>query len=229
MDWTVNWTAVLQVVGAIGIGSSTLAWLAKSLTQHWLTKDVERFKESIKTENALALESAKATLQADAAKELESLKADLRVSAHQQEVRFARLQEHRMEVIADLYERLVATEAAFSSMMKPLQLVGEPDEATKQQAAAKAANEFITYYRGKRVFFSKAMCRRLDEIESRHHAAWVDFTVWRPEWVQADPSLSKQVFEARLKAWNTISSDVPALREVIEDSMRRLLGVEDEE
>lgn len=223
-----DWISMLSQLGTFAVGSGLLAWLAKSITTHQLTVAIEREKSALKADYDSQLEKLKADLRVQAEREIEGLKAELRVSAYTREVRFAKLQERRMTVISELYANLVLAELEFGSLMKPLQLAGEPTEAVKQAAAAVAGNRFNEHYRQHRIFLSDEVCKAIDALSEQHYLAWVDFTTWRPEWIQVDPALAKNAFEARRNAWQTIQTEVPKIRHVIEHEMRLLLGVLDQ-
>lgn len=222
-----DWMAITSQLGTFALGSGALAWLAKTITTHRLTIETETFKATLKADHDSQLEKLRAELRVAADREVEALKAELRVAAYTREVRYARLQERRMDVVSELYANLVATELDLGSLVKPFQLVGEPPEGAKQSAAAASANRFMAHYRQNRIFFSEDVCQAIDALAEHHYQAWVGFTTWRPEWVQQEPSLAKEAFAARQQAWATVSKEVPAARKVIEKSMRELLGVLD--
>ena len=68
--------------------TGALAFVAKSLTSQWLTKDVERYKAKLQSDNTAAIES---------------LRNDLRIQALEHEGRFRQLHAIQAEVIAAVY------------------------------------------------------------------------------------------------------------------------------
>ncbi len=222
-----DWISMVDKLGTFAVSSGLLAWLAKSITTHRMTVAIEREKSALKADYDAQIETLKADLRVQAEREIEGLKAELRVSAFTREIRFARLQERRMTVISELYANLVLAELELGSLMKPFQHVGEQTEAEKQAAAAKAANWFNEHYRKHRIFLSDDVCTAIDALSEQHFLAWTEFTTWHPEWVKADPSLAIDALRARQKAWQVLQTEVPKIRNVIEQEMRLLLGVLD--
>ncbi len=100
-----DWNAVLTTLAATGFGSAAFVFLAKALTTHLFSVDLECFK---------------AELKGSQEKELERLRSDLRMAAFQRETRFAKLHEKQLEVIAELYRRLCSAHSAMSTLLLPI-------------------------------------------------------------------------------------------------------------
>ena len=222
-----DFASLVSQLGAFAVASGALAWLAKSLTTHRLTIDVEKLKLNMRADYDTQLERLRTELRVQAERELESLKAELRVSAYTREVRYAKLQERRMMVVSDLYANLTSMESEFASLMSPIQWAGTPSETEKQATAVEAGNRFMGHFRQNRIFFSEGVCKAIDTVWDHHQSAWIDFTLGRPGRTAQDPDVFRAAFESRRKAWETISREVPAIRKAIEQNMRELLGVLD--
>jgi len=73
------------------------AWLIRSLIQHSLFKDLERFRLELTTQHHIALERAK---------------SDLQRLFREHEIRFSHLHEKRAQIIAELHQLTVETNDA---------------------------------------------------------------------------------------------------------------------
>jgi hypothetical protein len=71
------WQHILVAIGGTTVLLTMIGWLVKSIIVHFLSKDVESFKESLRRESS------------------------------EHDIRFSKLHEKRAEVIAELYELLV--------------------------------------------------------------------------------------------------------------------------
>jgi hypothetical protein len=87
----INWQEIFTTVGSTAVIVSAFTFLTKSVINHLLTRDVEKFK---------------AGLKADADIEIEKLKHSLEKVAVEHQVRFSKLHSERAEVIAELYKSL---------------------------------------------------------------------------------------------------------------------------
>jgi hypothetical protein len=82
-------TSLLVAIGANAAILAVLGFLARSLINSWLAKDLEKFKFELKSASDTAFES---------------LKSDLQRAAFEHQVRFSKLHEKRAEVIAERIE-----------------------------------------------------------------------------------------------------------------------------
>jgi hypothetical protein len=67
------------------------------------------------------------------------------------------LHERRVEVIADLYRKLVQAERAFGSWVSPLQEAGELSMQEKAGSAGDAFNVFRTFFLENRIWLDRAL------------------------------------------------------------------------
>jgi len=85
----------LNIIGVIG-GSATLigvaTWLSALLTKHFLIKDIEKYKQSLRTESD---------------KEIEELKIRLQLASKEREIAVNWLHEKRAYRIEQLYSSLI--------------------------------------------------------------------------------------------------------------------------
>ncbi len=92
---SINLQDLLTAVGGVTGISFAVAFLMKSVINHALTRDAEKFK---------------AQLKADADLEIEKLRSSLQMVAIEHQVRFSSLHAERAKIIAELHGRLVDAE-----------------------------------------------------------------------------------------------------------------------
>src|SRR3954462_9455759 len=109
---------------------AALAWLGRSLFEHWLSKSVEAFK---------------ARLEAESNSAAERLRHELGMVALEHQVRFSKLHERRAEVIAQAYTKLVEAYWALQSFASPLEWAGEPDKSEKYRECMVKCADFYRY------------------------------------------------------------------------------------
>lgn len=97
-----DWANIIKTVLTNTVFLAILGFVAKSIFEHLLSKDIDKFKTG---------------LQATHDRELEKFRADLRLAAFEHETRFAKLHEERAKVIADLYKLLVQAQFGFEELL----------------------------------------------------------------------------------------------------------------
>src|SRR5437763_16755984 len=95
------------------------------------------------------------------ARSIEHLRAKLKSEAYEHDVRFARLHEKRVDVIADLYAKLVIAEGGFASWVSPIQLAHEPSQQEKGLMAAEAGNEFVKTFLRNRIWLDEDLVKSI--------------------------------------------------------------------
>lgn len=134
---------IFGITGSVLMGA--VAYLIKSLTNHFLSKDVEVFKSNLK------IESDKSKLQ------------------------YEILQEKRARIIEDLYKKLVDFEEAGKHLMAPMQPIGVPDEIERRRRAGEKYVNFCAYYNQHRIYLNTVTCVMVEKILDVFWSAWNDF------------------------------------------------------
>jgi NTP pyrophosphatase (non-canonical NTP hydrolase) len=156
------WAELIKSLGGLAILAASLTWLTKSIITHFLSKDVEVYKNRIASE---------------AAREIEQFKAQLQMMAREHEVRFNKLHEKRAEIISELYELL--TEAKNRSelldvvfQMGPipgLPFDSDAADKTRDQVAEEAADKcarVFTFFNKHKLFFSEELSENMEKLIS---------------------------------------------------------------
>lgn len=196
------WKGILAVAAGSGVLIGILAFVVRSLFLHFLSHDLEAHKAKLTGENALALERFKAELSAAA---------------------FARekLHEKRLQVIAELYERLATADAAFRGFLAPLQLGGKEEHRKQVIEALGKVSDFLNYFDGKRIYFDACLCSLLDAMEEPFRRAVAEFA---PYFLTSAPDIAASGVQWE-KARQEFMGKVPKLRAEIETRAREMLGV----
>jgi len=205
----INWQEIFTTVGSTAVIVSAFTFLTKSVINHLLTRDVEKFK---------------ARLQADAGIEIEKLKNSLQMVAVEHQVRFSKLHEKRAEVIADLYTRLVDAERTGDHFVK----VGVWDDDKRREAYATTEQSLVDLYffvEKNRIYLPESVCDLLTNFVlavrsnaiSMHFYAHIEPTTINQTLIEERAKVLKQVLES-------VQGQIPAARKALESEFRTILG-----
>ena len=201
-----------MAIGGQTILLAVLGWLAKSLVQGQLQKDLERFK---------------ATLQAEADAANSRLRHQLEVTATEHRIRFSQLHQTRAKVIANTYSKLVRAHWAARSFVSPGEIWGEPDKKEKYIIAMNAITNFYRYFDRKKIYLPEGLCKTLDEFVSEMRSEAIGFGVWVLFIDENEPGdVQKQKFEAWVKAWKHFDKKTPVAKAALESELRQIIGNE---
>lgn len=127
----------------------------------------------------------------------------------------------RANVIKEVYKRIVKTQRAFESLIRPLQLVGEPTQEEKTKQLADQFNDLSNYYAENRLFFGEELAQEIDGLLKKFMDIW-------HQW-----NYAKDLREGRTpdvkewgRAWDQVKGEVPLIKESIEKGFRDIIGIE---
>jgi hypothetical protein len=198
------WTEVIKFLGGSAILLGAVAWLIRSLTTHMLNKDLENFKHSLKTESD---------------NELTMLKARLEIENTRQQIKLSVLQVRRLEVLEELYKRLVAFSAEADC------LAVEPLHDDNEELKAKADKfidkyfDFYTFFEQRAFFFSSSVEKQIKDLHTSHFNAAISLTYQDGE--QFNNAVAKFKRESQ-----SITSESHEIRDHLAADFRALLDVE---
>jgi hypothetical protein len=201
---------VVKFLGGTAIVIAAIGWFVRSLIGHFLSKDVESFKQRLQSESTVELERLRHSLR-------------LIVSEHEKQIHL--LHERRAEVIAELYARLKEFVGAAASFASLVEWKGEPTKEEKAAKLADKAYEFHHYFQAKRIFFSEDVCAKVDTVFQEVHAASMKYRVWLAHSKDGGGRAYEKMDEAWTEAWDTMKDKVPPLVAAVEAEFRSLLGV----
>lgn len=194
------------MLGGFGVLVLSLAWLARNLVTHFLAKDIEQFKLSLRS-------------QADL--EIERLRTALQISASRDQVRFSRLHEKQADAIALLYEQLLGTIQHLSSCaswtQQDVDFSHFSSEAIKKalKSYADAKRTFKTH----EIYFDPELCILLDEFFEL-------LKITRQHVSMRDENWKNRKGEAFLESWEKVTEKLPRVSDALRSRFRDILGVQ---
>ncbi|MEN8250696.1 MAG: hypothetical protein ABFS32_17315 [Bacteroidota bacterium] len=190
--------------GAIIFGLST--WLGKVWANRILGKE--------KKQHALDIANYKSNL--------EQIKKE-------HEVIFTKLHEKRAEIIEELYGKLDDVDAAFWSLIKPFQAVGEDPTEEKYKLFVERYQDYIRLFHKKKIYFTPSVCEILNNINQILFESNIDLTLYSLDWDDLKGEHNQGAREERGQRWNTVreryNEEVIKLKGELEENFRAILGV----
>jgi len=204
------WQSVLIAFGGSSALLAVLGWLAKSLVEKLLAKDVEQFKASLASESAAAVEK---------------LRHELQVAAVEHQVRFSKLHEKRASVIAELYGLLVQACWEAESFASPMEWSGEPKKQDKYATAMNAVTDFFKFFDKHKIYLPSSLCNQLSDFVTtiRTKVIYFGSYVDRPD-ERVPEHVLKEKHKVWMEAWDYMKNQAPPAREALEKELRGLLG-----
>ena len=199
-------------LGAVLIGA--VAWLARSLVGHLLSKDVEIFKANLAAEHAQSLEIAKKEHQS----ELERFKFELKAQAMERQIRFEHLHQKRFELIYELHNEARAVRGVTWTLYKRVQQNGHipPDIVTR---ATERISKFDDFFETNRIFFSTEVCALIDEYRNKLLVSAVSYLE-----AEKDEAHLREFVERIRGEGNRATEQLSALEKQIRSELRELIG-----
>ena len=202
------WKEILIALGSNAALLVVLGFLARSLLNTWLTKDIKRFETGLKA-------------RADAS--IEQLKSHLQLAATEHQVRFSKLHEKRAEAIAKLYALLVELQYAGQRYV----FVGaygpkRDDEFSKTDAKVLEVFLFIEEHK---IYLPDPICTWLDEFVEAVSKSVACVHAYE-QYTGGSPNFREEKTQALIRAAEAFKTRIPAVRKALKDEFRTILGVE---
>ena len=197
-------TEIIQFLGGAAIFIGAVAWLARSIVTHLLSKDIEVFKQTLSSEAERDLAKFRSSL------ELENEKIRIKLSA---------LEERRIVVLEELYLKLndfsvVASNFTYDPEMRDSKEIKEYADKFIEQYY-----EFYNYFRKKAIFLPDELELSITKLHDSHFNHAIDISNSSDEDLN---EVSIKIEESMPKIRNETSKIISA----ISKEFRRLLGVE---
>jgi hypothetical protein len=151
---------------------------------------------------------------------IEDYKAEIQRLGVEHEIRFARLHEKRVEVIAELYRKLVRAEGAIGAWVHPMEEAGTPSKEELGQIVNETMQDFQRYFLEHRIWLDVPLVSEIDGMIKEMREAGITYgylVLRRPE--------AEDRVEHWHKAWKIMDKRVPPIRTRIERRFRQLLGI----
>ncbi|MEZ5493003.1 MAG: hypothetical protein R3E61_00040 [Pseudomonadales bacterium] len=211
------WDEIVKTLGGMAILVAAMAWLARSLINSILSKELEKFK------------------------------SDLQISAHRHAVEYSSLHARRAEYIAELYSKSVKLYQGIISLSmelgkrsfraeqyenhekrnaEPWEIKEgihtlSPEEEIKAKSLHKEYKEFMSFYNEKKIYFSEEVCSLIESFANLAGYMGVMYQNVALRDEDDSPYINPMVE----KTWFKAGEKVPKLLEELEKEFRMLLGV----
>lgn len=215
---------VLIALGGNAALLAVLGFLARSLVQTWLAKDIKTFEQGLQNAANSRLEHLKSELKSAGDVSIEQLKSRLQQAASEHQVRFAKLHEKRAQVIEDVYQRLVELEKSYGKFVI---VDGYTTDPQKQQAARDGINQAMydvaLLIEKHRIYLPADVCASLKAfLDIMWHNA-INVGVYGSI-SDPNPQTLQERLTAFREAYDALQKEIPDARAKLEDEFRKLLG-----
>jgi hypothetical protein len=200
-------TQILASIGGVTVLIAISAWCARTLTVHWLAKD---------------LEAHKVRLKEDSDRELESARANLKRAAFEYETRFGRLHEEIVRAILEVYPPLHELYQAVLSYLSPTEFSTEPTKEDKLKIVAEKSKALNTAYVKNRILFPKNLYKQLDDFFTELSTSTNNFTFG----LQRDKSGGTMLpgRDPWTEAMQAVQAKLKPLFDAMHDELQAVLG-----
>ncbi len=200
-----DWTEIIKTVGTNAIFLAILGFVAKSIFNQFLSRDIENHKTKLQATHDI---------------ELEKLRFDLSKLASEHQIVFSKLHETRAEVIAKLYELLVEAEATYAGLASDYALTKKADISKDVfKDADQKWFELGYYFSRKKIYFDDVFCRRMSELLSAYISGGLLYLS-----LENDPKEKNASKDFLEKARN----EIPKIKQDMERDFRHFLGIQGE-
>ncbi len=200
---------IIVAIGGSGVLFAAMAWLARSIINHFLSKDLENFK---------------LILQKESQQELMHLQSSLQLIQLEHQVRFTKLHENRAGIIAEIYSMLVNLHRTASTFIRMYRSVDDTKNKENIKQLWGSLDIFTEYFEKHRIYFNQNTCSEIDCLINALSKA-VSTLVFVNQEAGAIEVTIDQVYTEWDKAMTTMEGDVPKIKKSLEESFRELLGV----
>ncbi|MGD0126668.1 MAG: hypothetical protein ABSF46_15005 [Terriglobia bacterium] len=217
------WKEILIALGSNAALLVVLGFLARSLLNTWLTKDIKRFETDLKASADSELERLKYELKSKADASIEQLKSHLQLAATEHQVRFSKLHEKRAEVVAKLYALLVELQYAGQRYV----FVGayEPKRDDEFSRTAAKVHEVFLFIEEHQIYLPDRVCTLLAEFVETVNKSVAGVQAYE-KYTDGSANFRRERIQVLKGAAEAFEKRIPAVREALKDEFRTILGVD---
>lgn len=141
--------AILLATTGNALLLAVLGWLARSLLQNLLTRDLAEHRIRLEAENQ---------------KSAQAFGHELSLAAREHDIRFGKLHERRADIIAKLYELLIDTSEKGAAYSSPIGHSSDPLKSEQFNDFANSYNEAAQFFHRNKLFLPATTCAKVDEL-----------------------------------------------------------------
>ena len=211
---------MLDIIVTAIMSSTVVTGLLLWLTKSWIA---ERLQNSIRHEYDQKLESHKSQLKYEADSELEKIKAELQIEAAKRNIQFSKIFEEIANTVVEVYLKLVVFMEAVGSYVSIIDWTGEPSKEEKRKLASEKMNEFLAYYKSRKIYLPEATAEKVEKFWIGLYEITIDFMRGVE---QGRDEKRKDGKDTWMEAHNYMSKHVPEVLKALEKEFRSILGVD---
>ncbi len=214
---------ILIAMGSNATLLIVLAYLARSLMQTLLAKDIKKFEVELQNNATAQLERLKSDLRSAGDVSIEQLKSRLQQAAIEHQVRFSNLHEQRAQKIADLYRRIVEQSLACQRYVFRLTAANRQVGFLELE---KSFSDFFLFFESSRIYLPEHVCGLLEKLSDTIRQPAISVYVYGDTDDHANDAVREEKRRAFKSAFQALDAEIPAAKKILEDEFRRLLGAE---
>jgi hypothetical protein len=197
---------IQYLIGVSGI-TTILIFISKFVIKWIGDAGIEKFK------NELQKETLK--YQSTLDKDLETYK-----------IKYSRLHFEQVEIIKNLYSKLIKAEIPLEYLMRPIKL--NPDKSNEEisKEVVNNANDFFNYFEENEVIFNEDTCKLIRLIKEKYIAVWSTYSTKQFMGDSATGDILVQIVTDMKVAYdNILEGEMQKLKKELRDDFRKKLGI----
>ncbi len=202
-------TIIMTSVGGSAILFAALAWVTKSIINHFLSKDIEKFKHRLENKSQ---------------KEMMHLQSSLQQYVFEHQVLFSKLHERRANIMAEIYGKLYEFYWAACAFLKHYHSSDNTKKTALLTKLEKEGDEFKDFFDKHRIYFNEETCSLIDKLVDSLNEAYIPLGMYVEE---NSPTNREKSHEREVwrKGADIMMKRVPMIISSLESSFRQILGV----
>lgn len=213
---------MLETITASILSSASVAGLILWLVRSWIS---ERLKNAIRYEYDQKLESHKTQIRYESERELEHIRAELQIDAERRSIQYSKIFTGIAETVAGTYERLVKAKDAVASYVSLIEWSGEPSKEDKRKVAGEALQDFIDYFKIKKIYLPHETAQKVEEFTFGLRDVTIDFMHGVEKGRDERRIQRGEDVDTWQKAYEYMTKEVPPVLNALEEEFRSILGV----
>lgn len=207
-------SAILIIVGLVW-GKSIIKYFFDEtieLKKFELNQDFEKYKSSIEQQN-------------------KNFQHTLDTKLNEFNIRFSELHQERAKVIKKLYLKLVELHSAMYSYTRKGHIIhadAKKEEQERIERVNKALIDYNNYYIPNRIFFSRNIVEKLNNLSKKYHETGFEFSSSKNDLKERiiPKENIKETFDKIKNISDSVETELTSLLEDLENEFRIILGVE---
>ena len=195
---------IIKFLGGSALLLAAIAWIIRSLIQHFLSKDIEVFKNNLK---------------AEAEKDLVKLTSSLQLENERLRIKLSALESRRLEVLEELF-RLLVELTKYAEMFSWSPVLDDVEELLEDADKYNETHtKFYDFFNSHTIFLPTKLEGKIRNMHNSYSSAWVAVE-------SAEKSELPKVIKKLESEMPNIRKATNEIKEEIAKNLRELLGVE---